>query len=197
MSTRPSPLILASSSRYRRVLLERLGIPFESIPPEVDEDAAKNLGYEPAFLARTLAEEKARVVARARPDAVVIGSDQVAAIDALVLDKPLTHEAAHAQLARLQGREHALHTAVTVIDPHGATTTDLVSVRLRMRALDDDAIDRYLRADEPLDCCGSYRIEARGIALFESIETSDFTAIEGLPMLTVVRRLRDARFAIP
>lgn len=192
-----APLILASSSRYRRALLERLGIEFEVDAPRVDEDAYKGLGYSPELLARTLAESKARDVAGRRPGRVIVASDQVAELGGQVFDKPVTHEAAVEQLQRLSGQSHHLHTAMTLIDSSGHAVTDLVTVTLRMRALSPEAVTRYLRTDEPYDCCGSYRIEARGIALFESIEMTDATAIEGLPLITLVTRLREAGLQIP
>lgn len=190
-------IVLASTSRYRKALLERLGLTFECVAPGVDERAFHDRHREPVSLARALAEAKASSVAPRFPDAIVIGSDQVAEIDGYVLEKPGSFDAACAQLRRLAGHEHHLHTAVTHALPGGELVTDVVTVRLRMIALADDAIGRYVAADEPFDCCGSYRIEARGIALFESIAAEDFTAIEGLPLITVARRLRGAGYLLP
>lgn len=190
-------VVLASTSKYRRALFSRLGVPFDVEPSHVDEEAYKAQGHAPLALSRILAEAKARAVRDRLPGCLVIGSDQVADLDGRVLDKPGSRENARAQLARLSGRTHALHTAVSILGVDGSLTTDVVTVRLTMRSLGADAIDRYLDADEPYDCCGSYRIESRGIALFDSIDASDATAIEGLPMLTVVRRLSRAGFAIP
>lgn len=190
-------LVLASTSRYRRALLERLGVPFTCVAPGVDEAPFHATYHEPISLARALAVAKAEAVAALHPHAFVIGSDQVAEVRGHVLEKPGQVDAAMEQLRRLQGREHHLHTAVAYARPGHAVEVEVVSVRLHMIPLDDEAIRRYLAADEPFDCCGSYRIEARGIALFERIEASDFTAIEGLPMLTVARRLREAGFRLP
>lgn len=189
-------LILASTSRYRKALLERLRLPFECIAPGVDEASYRDRAADPRHLASTLARAKAEAVASSHPSSIVIGSDQVAEIDRTVLDKPGDRARAIAQLERLSGSEHKLHTAVTVLYPGGAST-DVVTVRLRMRVLDSAAIERYLDADAPYDCAGSYRIEALGIALFDSIDASDFTAIEGLPLLTLASRLREAGLQLP
>lgn len=189
-------LVLASTSVYRRALLDRFRLPFECIPPGVDESHFHRTAADPLHLATALARAKAEAVARLHPDAVVIGSDQVAEVDRDVLEKPGSRENACAQLARLAGRTHRLHTAVTVLAP-GSATTDLVTVRLRMRPLDDESIARYVDADTPFDCCGSYRIESLGITLFEAIDAEDATAIEGLPLITLARRLREAGFRLP
>jgi len=189
-------LVLASTSAHRKALLERLRLPFVCIPPGVDESHFHRTAADPMHLASVLARAKAEAVAARYPEDVIIGSDQVAEIDREVLDKPGTRERAIEQLARLAGRFHRLHTAVTVLRPGGAET-DLVTVRLHMRALDHDAIERYVDADSPLDCCGSYKIESLGIALFDAIETEDATAIQGLPMIKLSQRLREAGFRLP
>lgn len=190
-------LVLASTSPYRRKLLERLRIPFEAAAPLCDEEAEKRVAPAPDALARTLARAKAESLRSAHPGAYVLGGDQVAEIDGAVLDKPGTEAAARAQLARLSGREHRLLTAICLVDPAGGVREHLDVHRLRMRALDADAIARYVELDRPLDCCGSYRVESLGIALFERVEGDDFTAIEGLPLLALSTMLRAAGFRIP
>lgn len=185
-------LILASTSRYRRQLLERLGVPFEVRAPDVDEDAWRHLP--PVEMARRLAELKARAAAAA--GALVIGSDQVVDLDGAILTKPGTVEAAIAQLERLRGRAHRLITAVTVYDPDADRVEAEVDVHtLTMRAdLPRELLERYVAHDQPLDCAGSYRLEGRGIALFARIEAdpelADDSAIVGLPLAMLCRALR-------
>jgi septum formation protein len=190
MSATPAPIVLASTSRYRRALLERLGVPFESIAPAYDEEAEKaslaSLDVEALSLA--LARGKAESVARVRPDAIVIGSDQIAVIDGERLDKPGTVERACAQLARLSGRTHRLVTSTVIV--HGASVLEHVDVHaLTMRALTPLQIARYVARDRPLDCAGSYKSESLGIALFERIRGDDATAVVGLPLTAVTRML--------
>lgn len=189
-------LILASTSPYRRMLLERLGVPFRSVSPSVDEDTCKALGLGPRSLAEALARAKAEAVAQAFPDAIVIGSDQVAAIDGTPMGKPGSAEAAVAQLGAMAGRSHELITAVAVahrgeVVEHADVTT------LRMRPLTTEEILRYVEADRPLDCAGSYKLESRGIALFEGIDSADHTAIVGLPLMALTTILRSRGLAIP
>jgi septum formation protein len=190
------PLILASTSRYRKELLARLGLDFICEAPGVDEDAFKARGLEPRRLAETLAETKARAVAARHPDAVVIGSDQLAHLDGCVLGKPGTAETAQAQLGRLAGRTHELVTAVCIIHPGGVErVTDLA--HLSMRPLAAEALARYVAADRPLDCAGAYKLECRGIALFSSITSADHTAITGLPLIWTAGVLGRLGFAVP
>lgn len=184
-------VILASTSRYRRALLERLGIAFDAVAPDCDEDAWPQLA--PRDLATTLAREKARSV-RA-PGGLVIGSDQVVDLDGEVLGKPGTAAAAEAQLARLAGRSHRLITAVAVVDVDRDLVVEDVDVHtLTMRPLDPGQIAAYVALDAPLDCAGSYVFERRGVALFERVEadpeTADDTAIIGLPLMKTLRLLR-------
>jgi septum formation protein len=181
-------LILASTSPARRELLARLGVPFRCVAPGVDEAAFRDRGLAPRALAETLALAKARAVAEGSPQAVVIGCDQVATIDNQILGKPATADRASAQLALLAGRTHQLITAVAVI-AGGQTQTHCDVTALAMRPLDHDAIARYVAAEAPLGCAGSYMIERRGIALFERIETADHTAIIGLPMIALCSML--------
>lgn len=189
-------LILASTSRYRRAQLERLGVPFAAIPPAIDEEAEKDPRLSPAELAIHLALKKAHSLRASHPEATIIGSDQLVAEGARILGKPGTAEAAVEQLLSLAGRTHLLLTAMVVADPSG-DHLHLDETRLTLRSLDRAAITRYVARDQPLDCAGAYKIEAAGIGLFERIETQDPSAIEGLPLLALVRRLSALGFAIP
>lgn len=189
-------ILLASTSRYRRALLERVGLDFDGVAPEVDEDAHKDSGLAPRKLAETLADAKAAAVAARFPDAIVIGSDQVGALGPEILSKPGNAERAVAQLQRMSGQTHELITAVTVrrgdeLRRH----TDVA--RLTMRPLGRAALERYVAADRPLDCAGSYKLEERGIALFERVECEDHSAITGLPMLALVRILSEFGVELP
>lgn len=181
-------LVLASTSRYRAALLERLGLVFEVVAPDVDETALQNEGLAPGALAARLAEAKALAVQERRPRAVVLGGDQVCALGETILGKPLTRERAVEQLLRLQGRAHELWTAVCIAHPGGFVAFH-DRTRLFMRARTRAQLERYVDVDQPFDCAGSYRLEARGIALFERIESEDHTAIVGLPLLRLVREL--------
>ena len=189
-------LLLASTSRYRRELLERLQLPFRVEPPAVDETA--RLGETPRALALRLAAEKARAVSARHPAAVVIGSDQVAALDGEPLGKPGNHENAVRQLRRMQGRSIAFHTALAVRcgDP-AFEQSDVATVHVRMRALDDAAIERYLHSEQPYDCAGSAKSEGLGISLLDSIDSDDPTALVGLPLIRCCRMLRAAGFELP
>jgi len=194
----PRDLILASASRYRRDLLARLGLPFRCVDPGVDEDAFKRRIADPAVLALRLAVAKAEAASAAFPESVVIGSDQLATIDCEVLGKPGTAEKALVQLERLAGRTHELVTAVCILrNARGARRVHVDHTRLTMRTLNRDELARYVALDAPTDCAGSYKIEAGGIALFERVETEDFTAITGLPLIAVTRMLNDFGFPIP
>lgn len=183
-------LILASTSPYRKALLERLGIPFRVENPPVDEDDWKQKGLLPEELALTLAIEKARTVASDNLESLVIGSDQLAVLEGTILGKPGSRKRAIEQLSRLAGKTHRLFTAVCV--RHGSRERVIQdAVSLRMRQLDRAAIERYVDFDEPFDCAGSYKIESRGICLFEQIDCADATAIEGLPLLALSHLLRE------
>lgn len=182
-------LILASTSRYRQELLARLRLPFEAVAPQVDETPLP--GESPAALAERLALAKARAVAATRPDAVVIGSDQVADLDGEALGKPGSHEAAQAQLRRMSGREVVFQTAVAVVAP-GLAAIERAEVRVRFRDLTDAAIDSYLHADQPYDCAGSAKVESLGIALLDAVESDDPTALIGLPLIRTCQLLRRA-----
>lgn len=183
------PLILASTSRYRRELLSRLRLPFDAVAPEVDETPLA--GEAPAALAERLALEKARVVAARHPGAIAIGSDQVADLEGEAIGKPGTHERATAQLRRMSGREVVFQTAVAVVAP-GLAAIERAEVRVRFRTLTDAAIERYLRADQPYDCAGSAKVESLGVALLEAVESDDPTALVGLPLIRTCALLRRA-----
>lgn len=192
MSNAPTTtLILASTSRYRRELLSRLRVPFDVQAPDVDEMPMP--GESPLDLAIRLAKAKAAVVADRFPHACVIGSDQVADLAGEPLGKPGNHERATAQLRRMSGQTLHFHTAVAVVcrATHFAQQ-DCASVQVRFRDLDDQTIQRYLRAEQPYDCAGSAKSEGLGIALLDAIESDDPTALIGLPLMRTCRLLRAA-----
>ena len=184
-------LVLGSTSRYRQELLQRLRIPFTVAAPDVDE--APQPGEAPAALALRLALAKAHAVAAAFPDAVVIGSDQVADLDGLPMGKPGTHERAVAQLRQMRGRTVVFQTAVAVVcQASGFEQASLAAVRVRFRDLSDEAIENYLRAEQPYDCAGSAKSEGLGIALLEAIDSDDPTALVGLPLIRTCRLIEAA-----
>lgn len=190
MSTRPA-LILGSTSRYRRELLERLRLPFELASPDVDETPLP--GEAPVAMARRLALDKARAVAALRPDAIVIGSDQVADLKGQPLGKPGTHERATEQLRAMRGQSVVFHTAVAVVcQATGFEAQELAPVTVRFRDYSDAEIDAYLRAEAPYDCAGSAKSEALGIAMVSSMESDDPTALVGLPLIRLCGMLRAA-----
>ncbi len=187
----PRPLVLGSTSRYRRELMDRLKIDFQVASPDVDE--APLAGEAPADLARRLALAKAHAVAARFPDAVVIGSDQVAQLDGDSLGKPGDHGRATQQLRRMRGRTVIFQTAVAVVcHASGFEQSDLAPVRVVFRDLSDEEIEAYLRAEQPYDCAGSAKSEGLGIALLESIDSDDPTALVGLPLIRTCRMLRAA-----
>lgn len=191
-----APLVLASTSRYRREQLERLGLSFRAVAPPCDEEALKGTGIPPYELATTLARGKAESLRGAFPDAVIIGGDQLAEIDGHVLGKPGSADAAVEQLRRLAGRTHELVTALAVAHP-GGIEQHLDVTRLTMRALTRPEIERYVAADDPVDCAGAYKLESRGIALFASIESADHSAITGLPLIALTTILRRLGYPLP
>jgi septum formation protein len=187
---------LGSTSRYRRELLARLGLPFDVAAPAVDETPLA--GEAPRALALRLALAKARAVAAAHPQAVVIGSDQVADLDGEPLGKPGNHERATAQLRRMRGQTVVFHTALAVVcQATGFEQVDLAPVRVRFRDLSDAEIERYLHAEQPYDCAGSAKSEGLGIALLDAIDSDDPTALIGLPLIRTCRMLRAAGLALP
>jgi septum formation protein len=184
-------LILASTSRYRHELLQRLRLPFEVISPGVDEVALA--GEAPADLAVRLAVAKAQAVAAQAADAVVIGSDQVAEIDGRTIGKPGTHERAVEQLRMMSGKRVVFHTAVAVVcRARGFERALLAPVSVQFRSLRSDEIERYLRLDTPYDCAGSAKSEALGVVLLERIDSDDPTALIGLPLIRTCALLREA-----
>ncbi|MED5619511.1 Maf family nucleotide pyrophosphatase [Ideonella sp. BN130291] len=184
-------LILGSTSRYRRELLERLRLPFEVVAPQVDETPQR--GESPAALALRLALAKARAVAQAHPDAIVIGSDQVADLDGQPIGKPGNHERAVEQLRAMSGRLVVFQTAVALArQSTGYERVLLAPVSVRFRVLADAEIEHYLRTEQPYDCAGSAKCETLGIALLDAIESDDPTALVGLPLIRTCALLREA-----
>lgn len=184
-------LVLGSTSRYRRELLQRLQVPFEVAAPEVDESPLPD--ETPQALAERLALAKAHAVARAFPQAVVIGSDQVADLHGLPLGKPGNHERAVLQLRQMRGQTVVFQTAVAVVClESGFQQSSLAAVRVTFRDLTDDEIENYLQAEQPYDCAGSAKSEGLGIALLASIDNDDPTALIGLPLIRTCRMIQAA-----
>jgi septum formation protein len=186
-------IVLASTSPYRRELLHRLRLPFEVVAPAVDETRLPEEA--PLALALRLAEAKATEAARRRPDAVVIGSDQVAELDGEPIGKPHTHEAALAQLERMQGRRLVFHTALAIA-AHGRVEVDSVPTAVTFRRLGRAELEAYLRADQPYDCAGAAKIESLGITLVERVESDDPTALIGLPLIRLTAMLESAGVSV-
>jgi septum formation protein len=188
-------LILASTSRYRNQLLQRLRIPFDAVAPSVDE--VPLAGEAPDATAARLAMAKAQAVAALHLDAVVIGSDQVAELDGKAIGKPHTHDRAVAQLRAMSGRRVVFHTAVAVVRRDSGFARGLsAQVAVSFRSLDDDEIEPYLLAEQPYDCAGSAKSEALGIALLAAIHSDDPTALVGLPLIRTCTLLREAGVAL-
>ena len=184
-------LILASSSAYRRELLGRLQLPFEAIAPDIDE--TPHPGETPEATALRLAREKAAAVALQNPGALVIGSDQVATLDGIQIGKPGDHARALAQLQMMRGRRVVFHTALCLWDGRAGTAqVENVQVFVTFRDLPDAELDAYLRIEQPYDCAGSAKNEGLGIALLERIDSSDPTALTGLPLIALTGMLRRA-----
>jgi len=187
----PRTVVLGSTSRYRRELLSRLNLTFEVAAPEVDETPQP--GEAPRELALRLALAKARAVAARHPEAVVIGSDQVADLAGKPLGKPGEHERAVQQLRQMRGQTVVFQTALAVVClATGFEQVDLAPVRVRFRDLSDEEIEHYLQAEKPYDCAGSAKSEGLGIALLDAIENDDPTALVGLPLIRTARMLRAA-----
>ena len=189
----PSPrrIVLASTSSYRRALLERLGLAFECADPQVDETSLP--GEAPAAAARRLAELKARAVAPRFAQDLIIGSDQVATCDGMRLDKPGNHENALRQLTAMSGKTAQFDTAVVVLDAaSGKSFSQVVACRVTFRILTAPQIERYLRLEQPYDCAGSAKAEGLGITLIERIETDDPTSLIGLPLIALTELLASA-----
>ncbi len=193
MIIQASPLILASSSPYRQALLTRLGLPFRAIAPELNESALA--GEKPLDTALRLARAKAERVAKQHPGALVIGSDQVACLHDKPIGKPGNHANALAQLQEMRGQQVAFHSALCLLDTrhnHTDLQIDVVTVQVLFRDLPDAELDAYLRIEQPYDCAGSAKNEGLGIALLEKIESSDPTALTGLPLIALTSMLRRA-----
>ncbi|MCL2589605.1 MAG: Maf family nucleotide pyrophosphatase [Betaproteobacteria bacterium] len=192
----PPRLVLASTSIYRRQLLERLGLPFETSSPQTDETRLP--GEAPECLAQRLALAKARDVSQQQPGALVIGSDQVAALGAEIFGKPGTVENAMTQLQRMSGQEVLFHTAVALIDGHnGHEQCENILTRVRFRPLSEPEIRRYLEREPALDCAGSAKCEGLGITLLDALSGDDPTALIGLPLIVLTRMLRAAGVELP
>jgi septum formation protein len=185
-----SLLVLASSSAYRKELLSRLQLPFEVAVPDIDETPLP--GETPSATALRLAREKAAAVAAKMPGAIVIGSDQVATLDDEQIGKPGNHANALAQLQKMRGREVIFHTALCVWDGRNNTAqVENIQTVVKFRDLPDDELDAYLRIEQPYDCAGSAKNEALGIAILERIDSSDPTALTGLPLIALTGMLRN------
>ncbi|HEX5343372.1 MAG TPA: Maf-like protein [Duganella sp.] len=185
-----SLLVLASSSAYRKELLSRLQLPFEVAVPDIDETPQP--GETPSATAVRLAREKAAAVAAKIPGAIVIGSDQVATLDDEQIGKPGNHAHALAQLQKMRGREVIFHTALCVWDGRNNTAqVENIQTIVKFRDLPDDELDAYLRIEQPYDCAGSAKNEALGIAILERIDSSDPTALTGLPLIALTGMLRN------
>ena len=190
-SLSPRTLVLGSTSPYRRELLERLRIPFEVQGPEVDE--TPHAGETPMALAQRLALAKAQAVAKRFPQAIVIGSDQVADLNGEPLGKPGTHANAVKQLQQMRGQTVVFQTAVSVVClATGFAQSELAQVKVQFRHVSDAAIEAYLQAEQPYDCAGSAKSEGLGIALLDRIDNQDPTALVGLPLILTCRLLRAA-----
>ncbi len=189
-------IILASTSQYRRQLMERLGCPFDCQAPAVDEERLKDPSLAPVALAEHLAREKAASIHASQPAAIVVGCDQLACCEGRVLGKPGSHSAAVEQLQFLSGRVHELVTAVCVFYlDRQCSHTDIT--QLKMRALTRNELERYAARDQPYDCAGAYKLEQSGITLFEQIESRDHSAITGMPLIALTTILRELGVNIP
>ena len=191
-----APIVLASSSIYRRGLLDRFLGEYEAVSPRVDES---DDGTEmPEHLAARLAREKAEAVSSTHRDSLIIGADQVAVLDDQVLGKPGDHQRAIEQLLAVSGRSLRFLTAVCVLDPAGRTRHEHIDrTAVRFRQFDLRLAETYLRHDEPYDCAGSFKIEGAGFVLFESVQTDDPTALIGLPMIWLAETLRKLGYLLP
>lgn len=189
-------LILASTSRYRRELLGRLGLPFLTESPGVDESAGHDAS--PAARAARLARAKAHAIAQRHPGALVIGSDQVAALGDSVLDKPGNADRCRAQLATLAGQTAIFYTACTLVGLEAGVERSHTDItRVVARALTPHEINRYVEREQPFDCAGGFKVEGLGISLFERVESQDPTALVGLPLIWLAGALRGAGLAVP
>ena len=195
--TKPLPrIILASTSPYRRDLLKKLGLPFECATPGIDESRRRNESAQ--TLASRLAQEKAVAIANQSGEGLIIGSDQAATLDGILIGKPGSREAAIDQLLHSSGRTVEFHTAVCVTQAETGISRGLLDLcRVTFRPLTDDQIKRYLDADQPYDCAGSFKSEGLGISLVEKIEVNDPNALVGLPLINLIRLLDSFGVQIP
>ncbi|MDP2243633.1 nucleoside triphosphate pyrophosphatase [Pseudomonas sp.] len=190
------PLVLASSSPYRRELLTRLRLPFAWCAPEINETARPD--EDARALVRRLAEEKARALTSKYPQHLIIGSDQVALLDGQILGKPETHERAHAQLLAASGNSVTFLTGLALLDSQSNhCQTDCITFTVHFRQLSDAQITRYLEAEQPYDCAGSFKAEGLGVSLFRSTEGTDATSLIGLPLIRLVDMLHASGIDIP
>ena len=189
-------LVLASTSVYRRALLDRLGVPFRWRAPLCDEESLKCAESDPRALAEALAHAKAASLASVEPDTTIIGCDQVASFQGQIFGKPGSIAHAVEQLSAMAGQTHELITALAVVEGDRIFRHTNVT-RLQMRRLSLGAIERYVAADQPIDCAGAYKLESRGIVLFEKIESDDHTAVTGLPLIALVMILRELGYEVP
>lgn len=189
-------IVLASSSAYRRGLLDRFLSEYETVSPDVDE--SNEDGLEPDALARHLARKKAEAGSAAARDSLIIGADQLAVLDGQVLGKPGGHQKAVEQLLAASGKTVLFLTAVCVLDPVSRKRYEHVDhTTVRFREFDRRLAEAYLRLDEPYDCAGSFKLEGAGFLLFESVKTDDPTALIGLPMIWVADRLLALGYLLP
>jgi septum formation protein len=189
------PLVLASTSRFRKELLQRLGIPFETAAPDVDESPHAN--ETPAALVRRLSEAKARAIGQSR-QGLIIGSDQVATTGNNILGKPGTHPRAIEQLQYLSGRLVTFHTGLCLLNSAtNEALTDVIPFKVQFRRLNAGQIERYLQADQPYHCAGSFKSEGLGITLFERMDGDDPSALIGLPLIRLTSMLADAGVMLP
>lgn len=192
----PAPLVLASTSRHRRALLMRLGLPFDAVAPGVDE--TKSYREPVTELVRRLSRAKAEAVAARHPGALIIGSDQAAERDGEILGKPGDHATAVAQLSASAGKYLKFHTGLCLLDTRDGRRHEHVDVtRVLFRSLTAAEIERYLQVEKPYDCAGSFKSEGLGISLFEGIESDDPSALVGLPLIMLCRFLRECGIALP
>ncbi len=189
-------LLLASSSPYRRELLSRLRLPFDCSAPQIDETARP--GELPEHLVRRLASEKARALAPTHQDHLIIGSDQVAVLEQQILGKPHTFERAKRQLRACSGKSVSFLTGLALLDSRsGAIQVDCTTFMVHFRDLSDQRIERYLQAEQPFDCAGSFKAEGLGVSLFRATEGPDATSLIGLPLIRLVDLLNNAGVEVP
>jgi len=189
-----TPLVLATTSHYRRELIEKLGLPFEMRTPIIDEEAFKSKIRDPMELASTLAEEKGKPFSTF--ENCVISGDQVVALGGEILGKPGTFEKACEQLQKMQGVTHRLITAIHVINK-GKPHSILDVTEIEMRELKPQEIANYVKRDEPFDCAGSYKVEKSGLVLLKQVRSHDFSAIQGVPMIRLTNLLCTLGYSIP